>query len=88
MYLGGKHTIIKQSNLEYPIKSNTWFELELKAVKNIFTVKIIEEAKNGLSNLEIANTVLKADDMNLKSGAIALTTDLSKNTYFDNFKIL
>ncbi len=26
--------------------------------------------------------------MNLKSGAIALTTDLSKNTYFDNFKIL
>ena len=62
--------------------------MELKAVKNIFTVKIIEEAKNGLSNLEIANTVLKADDMNLKSGAIALTTDLSKNTYFDNFKIL
>jgi len=37
--------------------------------------------------LNNAPLVIRAEDLYIKSGAIALTTDNSKGNYFDNFRV-
>ncbi len=50
-------------------------------------MRIIQEPKDGRNILENAPIVLRAEDLYIKSGAIALTTDNSKGNFFDNFKV-
>lgn len=79
----GKPSIIKFVKLEDNIKADIWHFVKLKAVKNVFTVTVTKEDASGEIKPEKQLISLKAEDLYIKSGGVAWTTDNTSEVYFD-----